>query len=229
MSQYIIQPSSFAFLSDLAKNNNREWFATHKDRYEVARQNMVEFMDHLIVAMNQHDTIQTPSGKSSLLRIYSDVRFHADKAPYTPRFAGRLGRATHYLRGGYYLQVKPGNSYLACGFFSPNPADLKRVRLDIAANEEEWSQMLGLPSIQKNFGELQGRQLKTAPKGFPKDHPAVGLLRYQQYIFRHEFKDEEIVAPDFLPKVNGLFRSIRPFFDLMSHVLTTDLNGELIV
>lgn len=229
MSSYVIQPSTISFLTDLSDNNNREWFATHKNRYEDARQNMIEFMDNLIVAMNQHDQIETPSGKSSLRRIYSDVRFNADKAPFTPRFASRMQRATRYRRGGYYLQIKPGGSFLACGFFSPNPADLKRVRLDIAANDEEWRQVLDNPVIKENFGELGGRQLKTAPKGFPKDHEAIELLRFQQFIFRHEFKDKEITAPDFLPKVNGLYRSIRPFFDLMSHILTTDLNGELIV
>jgi uncharacterized protein (TIGR02453 family) len=229
VSQYSIQPSTYTFLSDLSKNNNREWFANHKNTYEDARQNMIDFMDNLIVAMNQHDTIETPTGKSILRRIYSDVRFSASKAPYTPRFAGRMQRATMYLRGGYYLFLKPGGSYLTCGFFSPNPADLKRIRLDIAANENEWNEVLSSIAIKQNFGELRGRQLKTTPKSFQKDHPAIELLRYQQYIFRHEFKDEEVTAPDFLPKVNGLFQSVRPFFDLMSHILTTDLNGELIV
>lgn len=229
MPSYIIQPATLSFLTDLSENNSRDWFAAHKDRYEDARQNMMEFMDNLIVAMNQHDQIETPSGKSSLRRIYSDVRFNANKAPYTPRFASRMQRATQYRRGGYYLHIKPGGSFLACGFFSPNPADLKRVRQDIAANDDEWLQVLNAPAIKENFGEMRGRQLKTAPKGFPKDHEAIELLRFQQFIFRHEFKDQEIVAPDFLPKVSGLYHSIRPFFDLMSNILTTDLNGELIV
>jgi len=186
-------------------------------------------MDALISRMNTHDQLETPSGKKSLYRIYNDVRFSNDKAPYNPRFSGYLRRSKPQLRGGYYIWLKPGGSRIGCGFSYPNAEDLKRVRLDIAANYEEWNKLLHSRSILSNFGTMKGGQVKTSPRGFPIDHPAIELLRFKQYWFEHSFTDQEVLSNDFINKVNKTYKGIRPFFDYMSEVLTTDLNGESIL
>ena len=93
-----IQPSTLRFLKDLAKNNNRAWFADHKDQYLEAQSAMIAFIDQLILMMNKHDELETESGKKSLFRIYNDVRFSKDKSPYNPRFAFSLKRATKLKR-----------------------------------------------------------------------------------------------------------------------------------
>lgn len=217
------------FLKDLSLNNNRDWFNEHKDAYLKAQQNMSEFVDGLIFEMNKHDVLETTSGKKSLFRIYNDVRFSKDKSPYNARFAFSLQRATKLRRGGYYVNIKPGNSFMACGFFSPNSEDLKRIRLDIKANYKDWNKLLNSKSCKENFGGLQGEQVATAPRGFSIDHPAIDLLRNKQFIFRHYITDKEITAENFASEINRVFKSIRPFFNYMSDVLTTDLNGEVIV
>jgi len=222
----IIQKSTFDFLKKLSKNNNREWFAIHKDHYVKAQQNAFEFIDALISKMNVHDRLETLSGKKSLYRIYNDVRFSEDKTPYNPRFAGHLKRQKPLLRGGYYFWLKPGASRIGCGFTYPNPEDLKRVRLDIEANHEDWYKLLNSKSMKTVFGVMQGDKVASAPRGFQKDHPAIDLLRYKQYWFEHSFTDKEVLSTDFLNNVNKTFKTIRPFFDYMSEVLTTDLNGE---
>ena len=229
MPSAIIQPTTFEFLKKLTRNNNREWFNNHKEEYLFAQANMHQWVDALIAKMNSHDQLETPSGKKSLYRIYNDVRFSEDKKPYNPRFAGSLRRVKPMLRGGYYYWIKPGGSRIGCGFTYPSPEDLKRVRLDIQYNYKDWNKMLRSKSIVGNFGEMLGEQVKTAPKGFPKEHPAIELLRYKQYWFEHDFTDQEVVAPDFLHQVNKTYKAIRPFFDYMSDVLTTDLNGESVV
>jgi uncharacterized protein (TIGR02453 family) len=229
MKSAVIQPSTLSFLKKLSKNNNRDWFNTHKDEYLKAQENMLQFVDALIVKMNMHDQLETPSGKKSLYRIYNDVRFSEDKTPYNPRFAGSLRRVKPMLRGGYYYWIKPGGSRIGCGFTYPNPEDLKRVREDIQYNYKDWNKLLRSKSIVGNFGKMLGEQVKTAPKGFSKEHPAIDLLRYKQYWFEHDFTDQEVLAPDFINQANRMFKSIRPFFDYMSEVLTTDLNGESIV
>ncbi len=76
---------------------------------------------------------------------------------------------------------------------------------------------------------MQGDQVKTSPKGFSKDHPAIDLLRHKQFWFEQTFTDQEVLADDFVEKVNNTFKIIRPFFDYMSEVLTTDLNGESLI
>ncbi len=224
----IIQKSTLNFLKQLSANNDREWFNDHKENYLQAQENVIEFADQLILLMNEHDRIETPFGKKSVYRIYNDVRFSKDKAPYNPRFAGYLRRSKPLLRGGYYWWIKPNASRVTCGFAYPNAEDLKRIRLDIRDNHEDWHKLLRLKSMNRNFGKMQGDKVKTAPKGFDKDHPAIELLRYKQFWFSRSFTDKEVLAPNFLKEVNKNFKAIRPFFDYMSEVLTTDLNGELI-
>ncbi len=108
----------------------------------------------------------------------------------------------------------------------PNAEDLLRIRQDIDINYKAWKRLLNSKTIQSVFGDMQGSQLKTAPRGFAKDHPAIDLLRYKQFWFEHSFTDKEVLADDFADQVNKTFKSIRPFFNHMSEVLTTDLNGE---
>jgi uncharacterized protein (TIGR02453 family) len=221
-----IERLTLTFLKDLEKNNNREWFSANKSRYAQAQENVIRFLDQLVMKMNQHDRLQTQSGKESLYRIYNDVRFSADKTPYNPRFAGNLKRQKPQLRGGYYFWIKPGESRVGCGFTYPNAEDLLRIRHDIDANYKKWKHLLNSKTIQSAFGDMQGDQVKTAPRGFAKDHPAIELLRYKQFWFEHSFTDKEVMADGFLDQVNKTFKTIRPFFNHMSEVLTTDLNGE---
>ena len=228
MYSSVIKKSTFDFLKKLSDNNNRDWFNAHKDQYLQAQANIEMFMDALIAKMNTHDDIETPSGKKSLYRIYNDVRFSKDKAPYNPRFSGYLRRLKPMLRGGYYIWIKPGASKIGCGFAYPNAGDLKRIRLDIERNHSDWKRMLNRKSMQSTFGTMQGSKVITAPRGFPKDHPAIELLRYKQFWFEHSFSDREVLASDFVNNVSKTYKVIRPFFDYMSEVLTTDLNGEAV-
>jgi uncharacterized protein (TIGR02453 family) len=222
----VIEKSTFDFLKKLTKNNDREWFNKHKEEYLHAKENAEQFVDALIVKVNRHDQIETPSGKNSLWRIYNDVRFSSEKTPFSPRFGGYLRRLKPMLRGGYYYWITPGASRAGCGFVFPKPEDLKRIRQDIELNEEDWRKLLKTKSIRATFGEMRGDQVKTAPKGFAKDHPAIDLLRFKQFWFEKSFTDESVLSSDFLEQVDKTFKSIRPFFDYMSEILTTDVNGE---
>jgi uncharacterized protein (TIGR02453 family) len=224
----VIEKSTFDFLKKLKRNNNREWFQKNKSVFLEAQSNIIHWVDELIHEMNKHDQIQTVNGKESLYRIYNDVRFSNDKTPYNPRFAGNLKRHKPELRGGYYYWIKPGESRVGCGFTYPNPEDLKRIREDIAANYADWRKILSGKKLFSIFGEMQGERVKTVPRGFDKEHPAVDLLRYKQFWFEHSFTDEEVLSPGFLTRVSTTFESIRPFFNYMSEVLTTNSNGESI-
>jgi uncharacterized protein (TIGR02453 family) len=229
MENVAINNSTLNFLSDIAKNNNRDWFQTNKQFYLEAQENMHSFIDTLILEINKHDQLENRTAKKSLYRIYSDMRFSKDKLPYHAKFDFGLKRSGKQRRGGYYMNIKPGNSYLACGLFAPNPADLKRIRMDITANYTQWYALLQSKSILSSFGDLKGNSVLTTPRGFPKDHVAIELIRHKQFYFRHDFTDQEILSADFLEKANSTYQSVRPFFDYMSEVLTADSNGEMIV
>lgn len=229
MKSAVIPASSFQFLRDLAATNNREWFAEHKLRYQREQQAVVSFADALLAEMKVHDLISTASGKASLYRIYADTRFSKDKAPYKTHWGLRFGRATAGLRGGYYVHLEPGNSFACGGFFNPNPEDLKRIREDISLNYEDWYALFESPVIQQTFGSLGGEKVKTAPKGFDINHPGIEWLRHKQFILMHRFTDEQVLSADFLRQLNEALKNLRPFFDYMSDILTTDANGESII
>ncbi|MGZ3753319.1 MAG: DUF2461 domain-containing protein [Mucilaginibacter sp.] len=229
MTAIIIKKDAINFLKDLSKNNNRDWFNTHKDRYLEARGNIIDFADALLLGMNKHDTIETATGKASMYRIYKDVRFSKEKLPYNKHWSGSFKRASKKLRGGYYFRIEPGNSRLVGGFWGPDSNDMKRIRQDIDANYKDWEKLLADPTLVKTFGKLAGEQLSSAPRGYAKDHPAIELLRHKQFLLRHEFSDNEVLQPDFLDTANEVFRKMRPFFDYMSEVLTTDANGISII
>lgn len=225
-----IKASTFSFLKDLKKNNNRDWFTENKKRYQAEHEEMISFADALLSKMNEHDVIETPTGKKSLMRIYRDVRFSKDKSPYKIHWGGGFKRASAERRGGYYYHIQPGGeSFIGGGFWAPNKEDLQRIREEIATDASEIREILADPTFVSNFGTLVGEQLKTSPKGFDKEHPDIDLLRYKQFIFARNFTDKEVTSPDFLEEVNKTFQAMRPFFDYMSDVLTTDSNGESIL
>lgn len=220
-----IKKSTFIFLKDLSKNNNRDWFAKHKDRYLSEQENMIAFAGNMLQKMCVHDEIENASEKKVLFRIYKDVRFSKDKSPYKNSWSGYFRRATKLKRGGYYFHIEPGNSYMSGGFFSPNADDLKRIRQDIERNYSDWKKLLGNKKTKSFFGELRGDKLVNGPKGFDKDHPAVDLLKYKSFVLRHNFTDKEVLSEKFPEELNKAFKNLRLFFDYMSDVLTTDLNG----
>ncbi len=222
----IIIKENLDFLKKLESNNNRDWFNENKSLYQAQHENIIAFADSLLGKMNEHDIIETPTGKKSLFRIYRDVRFSKDKSPYKTHWSGGFKRATKQLRGGYYFHIQPGNkSFVGGGFWGPNKEDLLRIREDIAMDDSELRSIITDKDFVDTFGQLDGEQLKSAPKGFDKEHPAIDLLRYKQFIIGKNFSDAEILKSDFVDKANETFKKMRPFFDYMSSVLTTDANG----
>ena len=221
--------SNLDFLHTLKANNDRDWFNQNKSLYQEQHGQVIAFADEVLTLMNNTDQIETPNGKKSIYRIYRDTRFSKDKTPYKTHWGGYFKRATAKLRGGYYFHIEPGNSFVGGGFWAPNAADMKRIREEIAANDQEFRSIISAKTFTNTFGELRGEQLKSAPKGYPKDHEAIDLLRYKQYLVMHKFTDKETLSPDFASNVVQVFEHMRPFFDYMSEVLTTDVNGVSIV
>ena len=220
-----IHKASLDFLKDLAKHNDRDWFNNNKNRYTAAHENMAAFADDLLAEMNKHDNIETESGKKSMYRIYRDVRFSKEKIPFNTHWSGGFRRATKQLRGGYYFHIQPGGSFVAGGFWGPNPADLQRIRQDIDANYTDLEKILAGKSLKSTFGEMRGDKVISAPRGYAKDHPGIDLLRYKQFILRHDFTDAEVLSPSFAKAASDTYKKMRPFLNYMSEVLTTDSNG----
>jgi len=227
MSQPVLPLSAINFLTDLKNNNTREWFTAHKEFYQQQLGFVEGFVDAILTNLNLHDVIETPTGKKSMHRIYRDTRFSKDKTPYKTNWSGSFRRATKYRRGGYYYHFEPGNTFVACGFWAPNPPDLKRIRDDIAFDDKPLRNILNSAAFIKSFGTLRGETVKTTPKGYPADHEAIDLLRYKQFLVVHRFTDEEFLSAGFFESVCQALRDMRPFLDYMSEALVTDINGVI--
>ena len=220
-----ISVTTLEFLKELKKNNTREWFNEHKPAFQVEQAKAKDFYNALLEKLNSHDDIE----KLKIFRIYRDVRFSKDKTPYKPHFAGNFVRGTKRLRGGYYLRIRPGESFLAGGFWEPNKEDLLRIRKEFEMDASEVREIIEHKTFVKHFGKLVGNSLKTAPRDFDKEHPAIDLIRMKQFIVTREFTDEEVLAPNFLQEIDASYEAMRPFFNYMSEILTTDLNGVSII
>jgi uncharacterized protein (TIGR02453 family) len=225
----VIPKSSLDFLRQLKENNNKPWFEANKTNYLKELNHIEIFADALLQELSKTDVLETSSGKKSVYRIYRDIRFSKDKTPFKTFWGGSYTRATKERRGGYYFHLEQGNSFFAGGFWGPNAADLKRIRTEFAHDSSPMQKILNSKSFVSTFGTLQGEELKTAPKGFDVNHEAIDLLRYKQFLIIKRFTDNEVLSPLFLEQALETCKNMRPFFDYMSEVLTTDINGTSVL
>lgn len=216
----------FTFLNQLKANNNRDWFNDHKKEFKGIQKEVKNFYEMLFSRLKMHDEVDN----LKIFRIYRDVRFSKNKEPYKTHFGGSFHRKKPELRGGYYLHLSPNNeSFIATGFWEPNKDDLNRIRREFEMDASEMRDLMADTKFKSVWGDLQGDELKTAPRDFEKDHPNIDLIRKKQYIFIKKYTDKEVLSENFLDDVNKSFQLIRPYFDYMSDVLTTNLNGESII
>lgn len=221
-----IPASVFQFLNSLKENNSREWMEVHKKEYQKNENLLKKFYKEVLEKLNQDDQIE----KMKIFRIYRDLRFTPDKTPYNVHRSVSYKRAGAARRGGYYLRIQPGNSFVAGGFFNPNKDDLFRIRKEFEIDSEEIRSILDQSDFKKSFGGfITENAVKTAPKGFDKAHENIDLIRLKNFVVRHHFSDHEVLSSDFLENILFHFKLLRPFFDYMSAVLTTDLNGVSIL
>ena len=217
-----IQKSSFSFLNKLKKNNNRDWMTEHKKEYQSSEKLLKQFYSSVEDRLNITDEIS----KLKVFRINRDLRFSKDKTPYNVHRSASFSRAGAHRRGGYYLRLEPGKSAMAGGSFSPEPADLLRIRKEFEMDASEIREILNEKEFKKTFKEFdQTYKVKTAPKGFNKEDENIELIRLKSYFVVHNFTDEEVFADNFQENLMHKYKLLRPYFDYMSDVLTTDLNG----
>lgn len=215
--------STFEYLDLLKKNNNRDWFADNKKRFEVENKNAKNFFTEVLADLEKIDSIE----RMQVFRIYRDVRFSKDKTPYKTHFSVGFTRTKPLLRGGMYLHIEDGGSFVGGGFWEPNNEDLQRIRKELELDASELRAIINDATFKQFFKNgLEGEELKTAPKGFDKTHPDIDLIRKKQFLIGRNFSNKEVLASNFKDEVVKTFAAMRPFFDYMIDVLTTDLNGE---
>ncbi|MDG1330140.1 MAG: DUF2461 domain-containing protein [Flavobacteriaceae bacterium] len=218
----ILQKSILSFLDKLKKNNNRDWMMEHKKEYQSNEKILKQFYSSVEASLNITDEIS----KLKVFRINRDIRFSKNKTPYNVHRSVSFSRAGAHRRGGYYLRIEPGNSAMAGGFFSPEASDLFRIRKEFEIDATEIREILNHKKFKKAFGGFnQAYQVKTAPRNFSKDDKNIDLIKLKNYFVECKFTDREVLSDDFEKKLMDHYLLLRPLFNYMSEVLTTDLNG----
>lgn len=201
------------FLKDLSANNQREWMQENKKRYEKAKSEFKEVVASLLSGIASFDeSVQGLEPKDCIFRINRDIRFSKDKSPYKTNFGAAM------MEGGkktgnptYYLHVQPGKSFIAGGVYMPEAENLKKIRQEIDYNPEELRTIVKEDQFRKLFGQMTGESLKTAPKGYPKDHPNIDLLRMKSFLVTKDLSDKEVLAGDFVSKITEMYQVMHPF------------------
>ena len=201
------------FLRDLRDHNERTWFAANRARYDGARGQFEALVGMLIDRFDAVDDLGGVSAGECVFRINRDVRFSRDKSPYKTAMGALLGRSGR--RSGvrsYYLHVEPdGLSFLAGGLYEPTPAELERVRAAIVDDPAPLRAVLADPDHVRFFGPLRGESLKTAPRGYPKDHPAIDFLRLKRYVASHPLSDDAVASDGLVSHALEVYTAMKPF------------------
>lgn len=206
------------FLKDLAKNNNREWFEKNKPTYLEAKAEFGNFLEAFHKELLKFDEGLAGLNPHKLgFRIYRDVRFNKDKRPYKVNMgAGFSPKGKMMQEAGYYIHIEPGKSFVASGLYMPDSANLAKIRQEIDYNSTGFLRILNDKNFKRYFRGLDDfDKVKTAPKGYPKDHPHIDLLKNKSFISSHYFTDTEVKDKKFVKKLGEVCKAIKPLNDFL--------------
>jgi len=213
------------FLSELKYNNNREWFGQNKSIYTDIMDFNRNFFQNIFEEFQEYDKLS----HMHFFRIYRDMRFSKNKQPYKNNLGIVFFRKKPLLHGEYYIHLEPQKSFVGGGFWNPNPEELFRIRKEFELDNSHINKIISDKKFKEYFVDLMGEEgAKIAPKGFDRNNPAINLIKKKQYVAMRKFNDNEIISENFSKEIVKTFKSLKPFFDYMSEVLTTNLDGEFI-
>lgn len=218
----MISQQSLDFLTALKQNNTREWFAQHKHEYETLQAEYLQVVEQLLPRFATIDgQIAQQRAKDALFRIYRDTRFSPDKTPYKVHMGAYLCRGGKQSPlAGYYFHLQPGGeSFVAGGCWMPPAPQLARIRQEIDYNAAELGQIVESPAFRTAFGKLQGEQLKSAPKGYPANHPEIEYLKMKSFVAIAPLPDSAWQQTDLPLQLMALVEKTKPFVDFLNRAM----------
>jgi uncharacterized protein (TIGR02453 family) len=215
--------SVLKFLKTLKKNNDREWFEKNKPKYLEAKSDFEGLVSSLLKEFTSFDQgLAGLDPKKLPFRIYRDVRFSKDKRPYkTNMGAGFSPNGKLVQEPGYYIHLEPGKSFIAGGIYMPDAERLSKIRQEIDYNYDRLKKVISnkkFSSLYSAFDDFD--KLKTAPKGYPKDHPQIELLKLKSFIVSKEFSDKEVLDGKFVKKAADYAKAIKPLNDFIKEAIS---------
>lgn len=225
-----------SFLTRVAQNNKRPWFQEHKAEFEACKTDFETGITQLIATLATMDPeVAHLTVRDCCYRFYRDTRFSADKSPYKRHFGAYIcAHGRKALRGGYYVHLQPGHSFIAVGSYWLPTHILTSCRNEIMGNIDQWRRAVEAGEFVKLFGypgdgvmtddELSAKgfgiaMLKTAPKGFPRDYEYIDYLRMKDYCCWMRVPDELFDTPDWQKQLLRYFRVAKPMMDFINAVV----------
>jgi len=201
------------FIKELKEHNDRDWFQKNERLYRNAKAEFDGFIDALIPRLREFDgTIDLITAKDCTFRIYRDVRFSHDKAPYKTNFGAYIARGgKKSMMAGYYVHAEPGASMLAGGMHLPPPENLRKLRDEIYYNWEEFQAIMSHKEFRKYYDSFDPEyKLLKAPKGYPSDFPGIEWLKFKSLAVWHDVSDPLLSSPDYLDYALEAFHKLLP-------------------
>jgi uncharacterized protein (TIGR02453 family) len=166
-------PETFRWFAGLEADNSKSWFAAHRDTYDNAVRGALEAMlDELAGELGGH---------VKLFRQHRDVRFSADKSPYKTTTYGVIAERPGSL-AALYAQLSAAGLFAGTGYYVMAADQLDRFREAVADDATGPALERAIAGAEAAGVETFGEALKIAPRGYPRDHPRVGLLRHKSLI-----------------------------------------------
>jgi len=213
-------PEAVAFLDELSRNNNREWFKANKSRYDervldVALQ-FIQSMHDPLAEIAPNFVAQATRVGGSLMRVYRDTRFSKNKTPYKTNVGiqFRHERARDVHSPGYYVHVDPERVFVGVGMWRPDSDSLRRIRERIAAKPAEWQRTINDPKFKRQFS-LGGEVLTRPPRGFDKEHECIEDIKRKSFIAVKDLPVDDCLGPQFQRKVETAFKAGTPYMQFL--------------
>ncbi len=219
MSQF---KNILSFLKELSAHNHKEWMDANKNWYQEARGEFIAIVDQLISGISGFDpSIEGLKAKDCIFRINRDVRFSGNKDPYKTNFGASMAPGgRHSGKPLYYFHLEPEKSFTAGGVYMPEADVLAKIRQEIDYSPKELLKVIENPAFIKKFNGLEGEKLKTAPKGYAKDHPHVELLKHKSYIISRKVSDTELLKSDVIASAVDDYQAMLPLNQFLSRALS---------
>jgi uncharacterized protein (TIGR02453 family) len=182
---------------------------------------MTAFIERLAEDFRAFAPELVASPKASMYRIYRDVRFSENKAPYKTHVAAVFptrGLAKHE-GAGLYFHISPDEVWVGGGMYNPQTSQIHAVREHIAANTKRLRTIVESPAFRRTVGRLEGERLQRVPRGFPKDHEAAEYLKFRQFLAGREFPASFATSPKLYPALLAVFRRVAPLARFLNEPL----------
>jgi uncharacterized protein (TIGR02453 family) len=216
------------FLSALAQNNHKEWMDANKKWYLDTKERFLEDVAVLLKEMTELEPeFSAFKPNDCVFRQNRDVRFSANKDPYKTNFGAYFSPAGKKSPGpGYYLQIQPGNSFLAGGIWMPEADTLKKIRKEIDYSGAELKRIESDPEFKKLFKQIEGDKLKTSPRDYESDHQFIEYLKLKSYTVSHPISDKAVETGAFVTIALDGFRRMKPFNDFLRQAIEEVEDGS---